>query len=270
MKKTIPLLCVIALVCVLGIYASVFQPIINFPANESKINTHYALLNFTANGSILVFANDNSSRLNTKNGLVFINLSQANKTMIYNLTTLPIQSDSEGLVALYHFDNRSEFGENNTVVYDFASNGGRNNGTCTNCPTWNETGKIAGAYEFNGSAFISHPTTGVNIFNGTISMWIKPDTNLFDATEQGLWSTDDSGGDALDLTYMGTADTLFFRWWDGYSVASNTEAVIGDLEADVWHHIVFTWDGTADNTPTAFFYVDGERKDTIERLYKNG
>ncbi len=252
MKKTIILICVFALISVLVIFASVYQPVVNFPANESKVNTHYVLLNFTANGSILVFANDNSSRLNTKNGLVYINSSQLNKTMTYNLTTLPIQSDSDGLVALYHFDNRSEFGENNSLVYDFSGNA--NNGTCTNCPTWNETGKIAGAYVFDGvDDFINTgDMSNINFSkNFTTSFWFMKNH----AKSMEFIGYNKDGSNKMWDFIINTGGTLAYNMQNASGSQSTHTSTASLTETDLWYNVIFTIDNS--NSELNIF-VNGE------------
>ena len=166
-----------AIFYLVGDVANSFEP--TFPLNESTVPNHFTLLNVTVNITgnldVRIFANSNKSRLNLQDSLVFHTLN-ASQNISYDLTTIPIQPDDEGLVALYHFDNLSEFGENSTYVYDFAGLKGINNGTVVGA-TWNETGKIAGAYEFDGDDDnIQVPDSdSLNIpINITISAWFKP------------------------------------------------------------------------------------------------
>jgi len=157
---------------------------LTYPSNSSTVPNHWTNLNVsvneTGNLDIKIFANSNSSRLNLQDSLVFHTLN-ASENISYRLTTIPIQHDDDGLVALYHFDNRSEFGENDTFVYDFSGNG--NNGTVVGA-TWNETGKMGGAMQFDGvNDYISIPNSASITLtkNITMSVWINPsilDNNL--------------------------------------------------------------------------------------------
>ena len=75
-----------------------------------------------------------------------------------------------GNVLLMHFNNESAFGENDTHVYDFSGIG--NNGSCTNCPTWNESGKINGSFEFDGDDYVDVGDIDYSSWtNITISGW---------------------------------------------------------------------------------------------------
>ncbi len=259
-NKTLFFLFIFLLVLSIGIVlASVYIPVVNFPANTTKVNTHYALLNFTANGSVLVFANDNISRLNTKNGLVYINSSQLNKTMTYNLTTLPIQSDSDGLVVLYHFDNRSEFDESDTKVFDFSEDVFIDNGTCTKCPNWIEGGKMGGTFDFNGTnEFMQIDDFSLNITNGTIMAWFN--TKGFTGDHQMIVWGGESGANGF-----GTETEIhigIFKEGSIYQTAGFIKDTASDtcdidegttLVENRWYHIVMTWDNS-----TCTLYTDGQ------------
>ncbi|HLD12896.1 MAG TPA: LamG-like jellyroll fold domain-containing protein, partial [Candidatus Nanoarchaeia archaeon] len=104
------------------------------------------------------------------------------KIYAYGSKQLEVQPDGTSTVALYHLNNDSSVGENDTRIYDFTGLG--NNGTCMMvtsgntgyCPYMNTTGKLGGAV-FNG-------TQGINITynqlfnltqkNFTINTWVLP------------------------------------------------------------------------------------------------
>ena len=70
----------------------------------------------------------------------------ANDIVAHN-TAVPPYINTSGLVLLMHFNNQSNFGENNSLVRDFSNDiniektGVRNNATCsgTACPTYNSS-----------------------------------------------------------------------------------------------------------------------------------
>jgi len=84
-------------------------------------------------------------------------------------------------VLLFHFNNDSAYGENDSKVYDFSGMG--NNGTCpTNvCPDYNSSGgKFSGTYQYNGSqyfydkdCFSSPPGLLNDHVQHTILVWVK-------------------------------------------------------------------------------------------------
>src|SRR3989339_2092245 len=161
------------------------MPIINLtePVNMSNVNASHVHLNFIANDTdgntyrVQVWVGNSSDTITR---LVYQNTTTGLMNVSYNLTALPLLPD-ESMILLMHLDNRSEFGENNSLVYDFSGLG--DNGACSGiaCPFWNESGgKFAGAFEFDGvnNSFevlhnpLQHP-------NGTfsISLWVKPRMN---------------------------------------------------------------------------------------------
>ena len=81
-----------------------------------------------------------------------------------------------GNVLLMHFNNDSNFAENDSLVYDFSGN--QNNGTCSGatCPTFNLSGgKFAVAFEFDGSDdYIVSSSFNYIIGDATYSLWVKP------------------------------------------------------------------------------------------------
>ena len=117
-----------------------------YPLNNSYTLEGSTMINFTFNHStdddfdIMLFASNDSADLNIADGLVYQKSGISDGDFIeYNFTAMPTKSDDEGLIALYHFDNRSEYRENLTQVHDFV---GTSNATCsgTSCPTFNSTG----------------------------------------------------------------------------------------------------------------------------------
>jgi len=147
-----------------------------------------------------------------------------------------------GNVLLMHFNNDSTYGENDTYVYDFSGNG--NNGEVSGA-SWNSTGKLNGAFEFDGNEDY------IRIFNSpamsgdlAISLWIKgrdfsTDNNYF-----------------LSLGYNNDPSILYY--YDGElkivesngELASLSSGII--LEDDEWYHIIWSR-----NSGTYTLYVNG-------------
>ncbi len=98
--------------------------------------------------------------------------SLANLTYTWNGTNYTLYDDS--LVLMYNFNNKSELGESNSIVFDVSGNG--NNGTPTlgAIPTVN--GKYGGGISLDGSNdYVKTPSLSVST-NFAISAWIKIDT----------------------------------------------------------------------------------------------
>jgi len=139
----------------------------------------------------------------------------------------------EGLVALWHFNNDSSVGENDSLVYDWSGNG--HSANCTSCPTY-EAGKYYGAYDFgNNGFFLVGNDSKLSPENYTITAWIKPADLLgYDfIVEKGEFDDDDYGfalsGDELIMEYIG----------DTYHVYSTNNA---NLEVDEWYFVTLTFD----------------------------
>src|SRR3989344_4795287 len=109
-----------------------------------------------------------------KNVSLYHNISgnfELNQSIFYG----EIDSE-EGNVLLMHFNNDSNFAENDSFVYDFSSYG--NNATCNICPDFNSTGgKFNGSFEFNGTTDTFFEIADSNSLdlttNGSIEFWIR-------------------------------------------------------------------------------------------------
>ena len=104
--------------------------VLNSPDNDTLYDTSFSatILNATitdANGDWMkayFFANENNNGLNLSDGLVYIKENIASGTSLtYNISALPISPSEDELVLLMHFDNRSEFGENDTLILGLAN-----------------------------------------------------------------------------------------------------------------------------------------------------
>ncbi|HLD02218.1 MAG TPA: hypothetical protein VJC07_00775, partial [Candidatus Nanoarchaeia archaeon] len=95
----------------------------NFTAGNFNTTLDFTYIeNTNQNGDLFIFAS-NSTGSNTRDGLVYYAPNQANATAVsYNFTSIPVYSNSSGLVGLWHFDNRSAYGENQTYAFDFSEN----------------------------------------------------------------------------------------------------------------------------------------------------
>jgi parallel beta-helix repeat protein len=234
---------------------------LNAPANQSVTANNYNLLNITVsdpnndNTTVYIFAGNDTSDLNTKDGLVYYaeNVTSGSD-VTYNFTSRPVQSDDPNLVLLYHMDNRSEWGENSSQqgrVYDFSgegNNGTLGNGTSYSVPTWNATGgKLAGAFKFDGSDIIE---AGIIDFDYTISyaVWFR------------LNSLDSPGGRQLALGRY--YDAYRLGLWNGqylsgsvWNGTSGNAWLIDGAQVDTWYHLALTYNGSEAN-----FYINGEQQ----------
>jgi len=81
--------------------------------------------------------------------LLYQQLNVSNNTEITYNWTSPVTIPDSDTILLFHLDNNSDYGENQTHVFDFALS--HNNGTANGDAFPNLTGgKLAGGWEFDG------------------------------------------------------------------------------------------------------------------------
>jgi hypothetical protein len=151
--------------------------LLNAPANNTYYNfAPTVLLNATMTDlqsdlfDYLFYVNKNKS-------LVFETpveyaTDMPNGTYVCNISSLPFDRYSNGLKLLYHFDQRSAYGETTTKAFDFSRN--NMNATVTSMSI-NDSGYFGGAYyKYDNNGKINNT---INIsFPLTISTWVKFDT----------------------------------------------------------------------------------------------
>jgi hypothetical protein len=251
-----------------GVNNSAPNVTLNSPPNGSSIPNSWAILNATVTDAdddpmtVYFYANNNSNGLNASEGLVYVEENvAAGSTITYNLTALPIKPSEEGLLMLMHFDNRSEFGENSTHVYDFSGNA--KNGTVEGKPDYNISGgKFAGAYAFDGTDdYVEAPAipqiSGSN--SRTVEFRFKTTYNLgnqpiFDGGATGTNDTafeffttaqDQTGGDPPRNT-----PGLYYAFWHNDVYLPDINYSDGN-----WHHVALT---LYSNNTTELYY-DGTK-----------
>jgi len=227
---------------------------LNNPPNGSTTTNSWALLNATVTDpgndtmTVYFYANNNSNGLNASEGLVYIAENVENgTTLTYNLTALPINPADDGLALLMHFDNLSDYGENNTHVYDFSGDG--NNGTCKGVgePNWTSNGKFGGAFEFDGADDWFRVEGGANFRSsdteGTIMAWIKPIS--FGEYSYVFCSADASTNEYLfNFAIEQTTGNPYIYQRNAADTADYIEANNG-VAANEWNHVAWVSDGTS-------------------------
>ncbi|PIN69753.1 hypothetical protein COV94_02560, partial [Candidatus Woesearchaeota archaeon CG11_big_fil_rev_8_21_14_0_20_57_5] len=229
------------------------------PDNGAVIAKNYTWLNFSASDpesdvyTLRVYVGNATDPI--PNRLVYINKTNAAISAFnYNLTALPIQNGTGGPIMLLHFDNLSEMKENGTAVYDWASKNAVY-GSCNQsgygliCGTWNNTGKFAGNYAFNGSnqAWLL-PLASNRMNNVSITIW----ANLETTSQKGAFVKVGSGNNGYGIgvggdNFDGTGNDLIalyegVAWYD-----SNVNIGTG------WHHIAMVLNAT----DMLQLYIDG-------------
>jgi hypothetical protein len=160
-----------------------------------------------------------------------------------------------GLIAYYPMDTLS-----GTTVSDATGRG--HDGTCNPCPT-TTTGKIGGAYSFDGSDVVTIPVpTIANELNTTsaftAAFWVSfttlPTDTGSEATEYACpinkpYGTADS--DSWQLCYAGTMAQWFYGT-QGNSSFNGIYTSGATIATTTWYHFALTWDGS-----TKALWIDG-------------
>lgn len=231
------------------------------PINGSFIDTLNPNLNWTIFNAtpyeIWVYADDNDTDL--MNHLVYHRTGQQDGNFIYNFSTAVTDSFVDSLVSLYHLDNNPQFGENATLVFDFA--GGDLNGTVLGGAVPVENGKLAGAY--------LNPSTDDRIKIGTGTDYST--VCLGDGCSFGGWFnlTSAAGTNVMisrwDVTdfnnffrfYMSGSSTLAFELFESGVAAEGKCQISNSVGSvlNVWHHFFAIYSNLTNSTN---LYFDGE------------
>jgi len=142
---------------------------------------------------------------------------------------------TSGAKILYHFDKGP--GESDTFVMDFSGNGNHASCTGTACPTWTSSGKLNGAFSYDGNDRFTATNPVASGSNMTLAMWVKcsPQTSYLAA-----------GG---FLLYLRSSAVDFYPGSGSWSGA--TSATVCNSS---WRHVAIVHDSTTQNTKT---YIDG-------------
>lgn len=150
-----------------------------------------------------------------------------------------------GNVLLMHFNNDSNYEENNTHVYDFSGKG--NNGIFSvaadadSGPT--TSGKLNGAFEFDGNG--DYVNAGFNWADlnsgGTVSLWIRLDV-------VGSYILIASQGTGNNYVYIRSSDSTIFFQVGGTQYSKTLSQSI-----DTWYYITVT----KNSGSTGEIFVDG-------------
>lgn len=191
-------------------------------------------------------------------------------TLTYNWTSPLVQANDPSLMLLFHFDNRSEYGENNNRVHDFSGQG--NNGTIGGSEVELAT---SGGYFGGGIMFNGQPSNNLTInpsrFNdldaGTISLWFKYVQTPNNAGELmlpllffGNSSTSTRNGMLIEIGHM--TDTFHVG-------RENTTQIFYTINGD-GEEPVFCFDSTINLTNGSWYNYVVTVNDTGNTGYLNG
>ena len=163
----------------------------------------------------------------------------------YNVSQVGL---SEGLVGYWGLNNNSNFGENDSVVFDYSGNG--NNGTPVNEANPTSNGRYAGAFEFDGGS-TDYIDIGVinNLYLGniTFSAWLKSNFS----TDNQYFFGGVNGGPGVRIDTIGQIGMIRI----GQAIIAQSSLGLFEFSGE-WQHITVVWYGDNVNG-TAYFYRNG-------------
>jgi len=182
-----------------------------------------------------IFGGENPSSRN----LLYSECDVENNTdIIYNWSA-PAREDTSDIYCLYHFDNRSEFGESDTLANDFGGN--CNDAICSGgtCPTFNMSGgKFAGAYYYDGADEFDLGATSVfdDAFTyKMIEVWFRAEA-ISGSTFRVIY---EEGGNTHGLNMYIYDDKVFAGYWVfGSGMWHNFTTTAGE-----WHYLAMIFNG---------------------------
>lgn len=233
---------------------------LNKPANDSIFKID--IFNITLNATVfeqdddpidtLIYGVNSTDTNNFYNYLLFKELAVSNGSQVtYNFTALPTDQNSNGLIVLFHLDNNSDFGENDTHIFDFSDS--TNNGTRIGDPFYNKTSrgsKFGYGVQFDGGsddAIRISSDAGINAYPFTFSAWAYKYDDSSTGTILAIVDTiSDTITYGIRINNSGQAE-IFARSGPLRTAGGTTDITGG------WHHIV----GVFESSKGKSLYVDG-------------
>ncbi|MFH2020793.1 MAG: DUF2341 domain-containing protein, partial [archaeon] len=183
---------------------------------------------------------------------VWTNLTGNTNTTIwayYGNSNASLKTDysnpDNSLIAYYHFDNSSSYGEKDILAYDFSKK--NNNLTCSGgtCPARTLSGKYGAAYYYNNDEYINTALPITVPGNVTISVWMNSTDSP--ALYERILDLAQSATVGLQIIFGPSGDFGIDNSGGPTSQVSSTGYNNG-----AWHNIIVTRNSTA-----YLVYIDG-------------
>ncbi|MEM4267757.1 MAG: LamG domain-containing protein [Candidatus Woesearchaeota archaeon] len=235
------------------------------PLNSSRAPEQFRVLNATVYDSdtfSVCFSVFGSNVSPSSQDLLYRNCSFSNNTfMNYNWTS-PLLSPDTSTEVVWHFDNRWEYGENATFVYNFASSIQNHSRSCTTtCPVFLENlGKFAGAFNYSGTSqyWLLDESYFTNAFSAkTLQLWIKPSTTA------GVRTIYEEGSSTAGMALRINAGVLQFATRNS-GAASQVTIARPYTDTSNWHFISVSF-----NNSNLSMYIDGVLVNTTTASYSS-
>jgi concanavalin A-like lectin/glucanase superfamily protein/FG-GAP repeat protein len=234
-------------------------------------STSYIMLNNSLNGSYISRVFDLSYYVSWNN----ISWIELDKELPNNAVDTSDEFNGFNMsenVLLMHFNNDSDYGENDTYFYDFSGSG--NNGTCTECPALNSSGKLESAYTFDGinDKIGINDSTSFDFGTGPVSFsfWMKLNQAYTDSSQymMPILTSYESNDDNFYISLSGTESGVSTRYGELVFKLENKPTTTAYAEtsqnfwsANVWYHVAVTR-----NAETANVYINGQEDTGLENF----
>lgn len=168
--------------------------------------------------------------------ILYQNISWQNDTFLTYNWTAPVLVPDNNYLLLAHFDNNSRYGENSTLVFDFADADGVQNGTIESNARINKTvGKLGGTFFSTANSNTNRVNFGdqddwMSNNNISYSFWIKP---RFIGNTRGIFDKRAISGGGFAIRIV--SDELRLK------LGATTTILEGAVEVDTWTHFVISF-----------------------------
>ena len=213
-----------------------------------QANNHPTIQQVVLNSSTGTGALLNTSRAQENLTVFVINASDADNDGVQNITDWRINGSSFAVLNMPFETSSSSVSVGGVRDYSsFVNNGTLGGGTAASAPVWNASGKVGGAFTFDGvDDFINVGSAGNASGDFTVAAWIKTgsDSNFRFIAGDREATGSEKGWEA----FVFTDDKFYIQGGNGVGSAGGSS----NVRDSAWHHVV---GGRQDSS--WFAYVDG-------------
>ncbi|MSS74271.1 LamG domain-containing protein [Candidatus Pacearchaeota archaeon] len=235
------------------------------PANGSSSTIRSVNLKITLDdqdnsgdgGQALVYVETNTTAFTNEHIVSVADSLSDPQTLEFNYSIPPLKyTANSGMFLLYHFDNNTQFGENRTLVNDFAT--GAFDGTITQAirpMTSSVIGRgfdnVGGRIILTDAALLNSPSVTGEI---TIMFWVNMTTTHFPVAFPPIVGKEVNTNNRDYLIYFANSSKAWTLALGNKTTASATATTGFTTQNNTWYHLAFTFNKTTQN---ASIFVNG-------------
>jgi len=231
---------------------------LNLPLNGSSGSALFRLLNWSMNDTkgdmieINIYASNSTSTM--QESIIYrelIDTDTSSGVHTFNFTYPLTQYNN--VYALYHLDNQSIYGENDTYIHDFSGNSINGTAYNTEVERYGRFGGSLGGFDLYDKIVLGNGTSFKDVCdNGcTFSAWIKPGDYV--TGRAILARSKDVSNRFMEFYLKSTNEIVFFVGYDGTIGGGGCVAeTVPYTDFDEWHNVM----GVFNETDT-LIYIDG-------------